>query len=194
MVDKIDRPDPINKYEILPSKETHDEGQRKKDERRDEDEFSTPGHEVSWRKYRIGTPVRENMTLQQSEVRQAIFRQAMLQNRTAILEMDLILKDGRTLPRAQLVSSNMDDYWRWKGWVPGQVLPIELMNQGPFLKVSIQQLSTPSRHVGEVTGTKRVQVSAPQDVSKKINWLWITKVGAGIIVILWIIGKAARWW
>ncbi len=202
MVDKIDRPDPLNKYEILPSKETHDEGQRKQqDQRRDDDEFSSPGHEISWSKYRVSTPNRRVITLQRTDVRQAIFRQAMLQNRTTILEMDLILNDSRTLPRAHLVSSNLNDYWRWKGWVPGQVVPLEMMVQGQFLEVSIQELSPSSRTVGESTGTGRVQANAPKKVwpwqdakTRELNWLWVAKICGGIIVGLWIIGKAARWW
>jgi hypothetical protein len=181
VVDKIDRPDPVSKYEILPSKETHDEGQKKQDERReDEDEFSSPGTELSWNKYRVSTPTRQMVSLQRSEIRQAIFHQAMLQSRTAALEMDLILVDGRTLPRVHFVSSNLDDYWKWKGWMPGQVIPLDLMIQDPVIKVSVQQLSSPARVVGESTATARVRTEAAR--KRRPNWFQR------------VIGKLSRWW
>lgn len=181
MVDKIDRPDPVSKYDILPTKETHDEGQKKQDERReDEDEFSSPGTELSWNKYRVASPTRQVVTLQRSDIRQAIFHQTMLQSRTAILEVDFILADGRTLPRAHFVSSNLDDYWKWKGWMPGQAIPIDLMIQEPVFKVSIQQLSAPARATGEPTGTARVRAG----VTRKRRPNWFQRV----------ISKLARWW
>lgn len=201
MVDKIDRPDALNKYDVIPTKETHDEGQRKQGEQRDDDdEYSTPGTEISWNKYRVGTPNRQVMTIPRSEIQQAIFRQTMLQSRTAVLELDLILTNGRTLSRAHLLSSNMDDYWKWKGWVPGQVMPLDLMVQGSILEVSVQQRhpqsqpargSTAPAHRSVVAQHHRFPWHTPQ---RELNWLWIAKVGAAIIVGLWVVGKLARWW
>lgn len=181
MVDKIDRPDPVSKYDILPTKETHDEGQKKQDERReDEDEFSSPGTEQSWNKYRVASPTRQVITLQRSDIRQAIFHQTMLQSRTAILEVDFILADGRTFPRAHFVSSNLDDYWKWKGWMPGQAIPLHLMIQDPVIKVSIQQVASPTRVMGEPTGTARVRA----EIARKRRPNWLQRV----------ISKLARWW
>jgi hypothetical protein len=181
VVDKIDRPDPVSKYEILSTKETHDEGQKKQDERReDEDEFSTPGTEQSWNKYRTASPTRQVITLQRNDIRQAIFHQTMLQSRTAILEMDFILTDGRMLPRAHFVSSNLDDYWKWKGWMPGQVIPLDLMIQDPVIQLSIQQLSSPARASGESTGTARVRAASVR--RRRLNWFQR------------VIRKLARWW
>lgn len=180
MVDKIDRPDPVSKYDILPTKETHDEGQKKQDERREEDEFASPDTEQSWNKYRVAIPTRQMITLQREDIRQAVFRQTMLQNRTAILEMDFILADGRTLPRAHFVSSNLDDYWKWKGWVPGQVVPLDLMIQDPVIHVSIQQLSSPARAQNELTGTARVRAEAAR--KRRPNWFRR------------VINKLAGWW
>lgn len=201
MVDKIDRTDPVNKYDVIPTKETHDEGQKKQDDRREEDdEYSSPGTEISWNKYRISSPTRHAITLARSDIRQAIFRQAMLQSRTVVLEMDLILTNGETLPRAQFVSSNMDDYWKWKGWVPGQVMPLDLMVQESILKLSIQELKPPSP-TSRKAATPEHLPAAAQDKpfpwhtpARELNWLWIAKVGAAFIVGLWFIGKLARWW
>jgi hypothetical protein len=201
MVDKIDRPDPVNKYDILPTKETHDEGQRKQGGQRDEDdEYSSPGTEISWNKYRIDTPNRQVITIPRSDIHQAIFRQAMLQSRTAVLEMDLLLTNGRTLPRTHMVSSNMDDYWKWKGWVPGQVVPLDLMVQGATFKISVQQLKPAPRPSGETTRSTRSPIATRRKrypwhtPAFKLDWLWIAKVVAGCIVGLWVIGKLARWW
>lgn len=201
MVDKIDRPDPVNKYDVIPTKETHDQGQHKKDDRREkeeDDEYSSPGTEVSWNKYRVSAPTRQVISMQRSDIRQAIFRQVMLQSRTAVLELDLILTNGSTLPRAHLVSSNMDDYWKWKGWVPGQVMPLDLMVQGSILKVSIQQLKAPPQPPSKAGGQGPVTLPRKRypwhTPTWDLNWLWIAKVGAAVIVGLWVIGKLARWW
>lgn len=192
MVDKVDRPDPVKKYEILSTKETHDEGQRKQDERHDDDEYSTPGTEISWNKFQTSAPTRRSIRLQRSSVQQAIFRQATMQSRSAILELDLILTDGRTLSRAQIASNNLDDYWKWKGWVPGQALPLELMVQGQFLEVSVHK---PSNTMSGESITPRTKTPPPVVRSRKeINWLLVTKIAAGAIVLLWIVGKLARWW
>lgn len=204
MVDKIDRPDHVNKYDVIPTKETHDQGQRKQDERREkgdeDDEYSSPGTEISWNKYRVSAPTRQVITMQRSDIRQAIFRQTMLQNRTAVLEMDLILTNGSTLPRAHLVSSNMDDYWKWKGWVPGQVMPLDLMVQGSILQVSIQQLKDSPQPTGKAVGPTHKPIAQPRKrypwhtATRELNWLWIAKAGAAFIVGLWVIGKLTRWW
>ncbi len=200
MVDKIDRPDPVKKYEILPTKETHDEGQRKQGEQKEDDEYSSPGTEISWNKYRIDTPSRQVVTLPRSDIHQAIFRQTMLQSRTAVLEMDIILTNGHILPRAHMVSGNMDDYWKWKGWVPGQVMPLDLMVQGTTLKVSVQQTKPASQSSGESTGSTRIPTVPPRrrypwhTPARKPDWLWVAKVSAGVIVGLWVVGKLARWW
>lgn len=200
MVDKIDRPDQLNKYDVIPTKETHDQGQHKQDDHRDDDEYSSPGTEVSWNKYRISTPTRQVITMQRSDIRQAIFRQAMLQSRTAILEMDLILTNGNTLPRAHLVSSNMDDYWKWKGWVPGQVMPLDLMVQGSILKISVQQIKPTPRASADSTNSTRAPAAFQRKrypwhtPTRELDWLWIAKIGSGFIIGLWVIGKLARWW
>ncbi|PIR21001.1 MAG: hypothetical protein COV45_03810 [Deltaproteobacteria bacterium CG11_big_fil_rev_8_21_14_0_20_47_16] len=201
MVDKIDRPDPISKYEIQKSAETHDEKQRQHDERHEEeDEFTSPGIETSWNKFREDTPRRQVITLQRDDVRQAIFRQASLKHRSTVLEADLILKDGRTLSHAAYVSNNMDDYWKWKGWVPGQVVPIELMVQGQVMQVSIPMPGTNKVISKEGTGSSRIagvpsKAKLWQDSKTgQLNWLWLSKVGAAVIVGLWVVGKLARWW
>lgn len=184
MVDKVDRPDPVKKYEILSTKETHDEGQRKQDERRDDDEYSTPGTETSWNKFRVTPPNRQSLSLQRSAIRQAIFRQALLQSRAAVLELDLILTDGRTFQRAQILSSNLDDYWKWKGWVPGQVLPLDLMVQGSVIEVNIQIPGSSMAHGADVTGSARVKTPIPRP-RKLRRWQDL---------ILRFIGKLGRWW
>lgn len=203
MVDKVDRPDPVKKYEILSTKETHDEGQQKQGERRDDDEYSVPGTETSWNKFRVGSPRRQSLSLQRHRIRQAIFRQALLQSRAAILETDLIMTDGQTFQRAQILSNNLDDYWKWKGWVPGQVLPLDLLVQGAVLEVSIQIPGSSASPGGESTASTRAKTPLPpvrrhfpwQDhATGEVNWLWVTKVGAGGLVALWIIGRLARWW
>jgi hypothetical protein len=209
VVDKVDRPDPVKKYDILPTKETHDEGQRRQNEQQDErraeeeDEFSTPGVETSWNKFRTATPRQQMVAIQRNDVRQAVFRQAILQHRSAILEVDLILVNGSTFSRAQITSSNMDDYWKWKGWVPGQVISLDLMVQGPVLQVAVPLPGGSARPTGDTTHSSRI-TPLPERRRRRyiwqdaegndINWLWVVKVGAAIIVAAWVIGKLARWW
>lgn len=171
MVDKVERPERISKYDIRPAAETHDEGQRKQDERRDDDEYSSPGTEISWNKFRTEAPNRQRLSLQRSEIRQAVFRQALLQRRAAALEMDLLLADGRRLQRAQFISSNLDDYWKWKGWVPGQVIPLDLMISGQVIEVSFQE---PAAGRPRQVETKVAPPPARRSLARKI-YQWIVK-------------------
>jgi len=209
VVDKIDRPDPVSNYEIQKSHETHDEGQQRQPDQRDEHEdhqeeksdFSSPGIESSWNKFKENGPKRNIITVQRDNIRQAIFRQASLKHNSAVLEADLILRSGQTLTRAAYVSNNMDDYWKWKGWAPGQLIPIELMIQGAVIQVSVP--TSLGASVRTSSTTQRTVTPASQKRKPhpwkgphtgSLNWLWIVKVSAGTIIALWVIGKWARWW
>lgn len=138
MVDKIDRPEAPPAYQVVATTATKDNRGQSQPQQQ-EDEFSSPGTEAEWRRFHGRIQDRKLLKIRREDITRAIFRQALLQRRAAIVETDLELSNGQVLQQSQFLLSRLDEFWQWKGYAIGQEIPLTMLLREPYVEVSVPQ-------------------------------------------------------
>ncbi|MBI4366861.1 MAG: hypothetical protein HY543_08600 [Deltaproteobacteria bacterium] len=160
MVEKIDRPDPPPTYQVVATSPTKDNRGQSATPQQQEDEFSSPGTEMEWRKFHTRVQDRRLLRLAREEIQHAYFRHVTLKARAVILEADLILTDGRFLGGVQFLLPHLDTYLQWKGFAIGQEIPLTQMMPGPLIEASVPHERWPAAGVPEDSGPVRARPPA----------------------------------
>lgn len=168
MVDKVDRPDAPAPWQIKETVATKDRGQREQPQQQpfdQPDEFSSPGSVAEWHKIHREAETRRVMKIERSQVRHLWFRRATMKRQLAVLEMDLELTGGKLYRGAQAILPRFDDYFRIKGYTPGQEVAVVELFHEPIIAVSI------------AVGPPRKERTAPPEAiapTRKLAWwqLW----------------------
>lgn len=195
MVDKIDRPEPTPAYQVVATTGAKDQRGQSQPQSQQEDEFSSPGTPAEWRKLHGRIQDRKLLRLRREEIRHVSFRRAIMQGRAGILETDVELVNGHILQHAQFLIPRLDEFLHWKGYLPGQDLPLPSLLREPYIEVSVPQEGPVTRDLGPVTDTPKrpaTKVLQPwwqiQDVNtgalrRKTLWIYIA-IGVGIVVLV----------
>ncbi|MBI2346359.1 MAG: hypothetical protein HYV03_05660 [Deltaproteobacteria bacterium] len=147
MVEKIDRPEAPPAYQVVATTATKDDRGQGGSQPQAEDEFSSPGTEAEWRRLRGPLQDRKLLRVRREDIRRVGFRRAVLQAKASILEIDVELVNGQILERAHFVLPRLDEYWQWKGYPPGQDLPLPTLLKEPYVEISVpQQGGVPQTH------------------------------------------------
>lgn len=134
MVDKVDRPKPVESWRVKPSKEAKDRGPDDRDsysgDDSPEDEFSNPGTNEQWAKFHTTTESRRVIKTPRTEIKHIWFRKASFRHNLTLIECDVELKSGAFHSSAQYIMPRMEDYLRFKGYAVGQEVPVtDLMHE-----------------------------------------------------------------
>lgn len=183
MVDKIDRPEPPPAYRVVATAGAKDEQGQSQAQSQQDDEFSSPGTPAEWRKLHGRMQDRTLLRLRREDIRHVSFRRAIMQSRAGILETDVELTNGQMLQHAQFLIPRLDEFLHWKGYLPGQDLPLPALLREPYIEVSVPQGGSVTRDAGPVT-----RQSAPPTRQDPQPWWQIQDPHTGVLrrQALWI--------
>lgn len=139
MVEKIDRPEPPPTYQVVATTAAKDQRGHAQPENQGEDEFSSPGAAAEWQRLRGVAQERKLLRIRREDIRRAIFRQAVLRSRAVSVDTNLELTNGQILQQAQFFIPHLEEFWQWKGYAPGQEIPLHLLLREPYVEVSVPQ-------------------------------------------------------
>lgn len=112
---------------------------------------------MEWEKIHGSLQERALVRFPREQIRQIGFRRATFTPRAIIVETDLELADGKLYRGAQFLIPHLDELTKWKGFLPGQAIPLTELVREATIEVSVPQrratLPTPPAPVTPPAGT-----------------------------------------
>jgi hypothetical protein len=150
MIDKIDRPDAHSPYRIGEAKQTkEDQHQQQNPKEELERQYQKRIEGKEWSKFGRKTTVVKPLHLPREEIARCVFRSVSLHSGTGILQVDVHVRDGRTIRGALMLITKLEEFIQLKKLLPGQLVAEELWAKGPTIEMGIVQHLTEAGLPGE---------------------------------------------
>ncbi|MBT3182223.1 MAG: hypothetical protein HN337_06940 [Deltaproteobacteria bacterium] len=141
MVEKIDRPNRRNPYEIREAKQTK-EDQHYQHNPRDEAEkqYKKQLEGKEWSKFGSRAMVIKPIRVPRENIRQVLYRNVQMFKGIGILQSNVIWKDGRKTAGALFRLARLEDFFHLKKFAPNQPVPEQYWARGPTVELGIPQM------------------------------------------------------
>lgn len=184
MIDKIDRPEAPQPYQITRAKDAkesqhHQSNQREGEEKRRQKELT----EKQWEKFDRRTTTIKPMRAARADIARCLFRAVSLHSGMGILQVDIIWKEGRATNGALVLLGTLEDFIALKKMSPGTPVPdkfwargntvefgiLEVLTAGTNLPAAAEEKKAPSPPPGKKTGILS-KLGILDQSGKKISW------------------------
>lgn len=137
VVEKIDRPKPVEPWRINATAQSTDQEQKQEQSGQAEDEYSSPGTPLRWQKFHATDEQRRLLRIPRERIAHCWFRRVTLRRQIAILEGVVELTDGTQHHGVQMLLPRFDDYFQFKGYAVGQEIPLLTHLHEPVIELSV---------------------------------------------------------
>lgn len=146
MIDKIDRPEAPQPYQITRPKDAKEDQHRQPDQREEQEKrYQKELSEKEWKKFDRRTIVIKPLRADKNAIARCLFRAVGLRSGVGTLQIDVVWKDGKTTQGALVLLARLEDFIKLKKFKPGQQVPDEFWSRGSAVELGIPQIiTTPS--------------------------------------------------
>ncbi|MFH0800459.1 MAG: hypothetical protein V2A66_09815 [Pseudomonadota bacterium] len=188
MVEKVDRPEAPNPYQITRAKDAKEDQHKPPDEREDQEKrYKKQIEEKEWSKFDRHATTIKPVRVARDQILRCLFRGTNLRSGVAILSVDVHWRDGRKTPGALILLSRLEDFIRLKKFLPGQEVPDEFWGRGPAVELGIIQAAAGSA-VPEMENRVVAAHEKPRRPARWLSAIGLTKgdgrrINWGILVL-----------
>lgn len=189
MIDKIDRPEAPQPYQITRAKDAkesqHQQShQREGEEKRRQKELT----EKQWEKFDRRTTTIKPMRAARADIARCLFRAVSLHSGMGILQVDVIWKDGRATNGALVLLGTLEDFIALKKMNPGEPVPDKFWARGSTVEFGILQVLTAGTNLPAAAEEKKTPAPAPKKAASILSRLGILdqarqKISWGIVAL-----------